>query len=72
LEDGRSKDNEVPRGVWQTVETNIGKVGVGKAKGGGSKERRREEMRGERQEKETKKGKNNGGEESGQRVGNLG
>jgi len=63
LEDGRSKNDEVPRGVWQTVETNTGKVGIGKAEGGGSKGRSREETRRERQEKKTEKRRNDGSEE---------
>ena len=44
LEDGRSKDNEVSRGIQQTVETNAGKVEMGKAKGKRGKGRSREEM----------------------------
>ena len=44
LEDGRSKDNEVSREIQQTVETNAGKVGMGKAKGERGKRRSREEM----------------------------
>ena len=43
LEDRRSKDDAVPGEMWQTVETNIGKVRMGKAKGGRGKGRSREE-----------------------------
>jgi len=43
LEDRRSKDDEVPGGIWQTVETNTGKVRMGKAKGGREKRKSREE-----------------------------
>jgi len=45
LEDGRGKDDEVPRGVWEAVETKAGKVRVAKAKGRRKEESSRKEMR---------------------------
>jgi len=58
--------------MWETVETSLGEIRMGKAEGGESKKRGREETRGERQEKEAEKRENSGSKESGGRMGDLG
>ena len=46
MENRRSEDNKVPRGMWEAVKTSTREVGVGKAEGrrsegrSGKKERR--------------------------------
>jgi len=44
LEDRRSENNKMPRGVWKTVETSARKIRVGKT-------RRRRSKRGKRKKK---------------------
>ena len=61
----------MPRGVWKTVETDTGKIGVVEI-GGRGKGRSRKEMRKNRRKEETKKGKDNGSKESSGRMGNMG
>ena len=39
MENRRSKDDEVPRGMWKAVKTGAREVRMGEAKGRGSKER---------------------------------
>ena len=41
LENRRGENNEVPRGMWETVETSTREVGVGKAKRRSWKKERR-------------------------------
>ena len=72
LENGRSKNNEVPGGMREIVETSTGQIRMGKAEEGRSKERSREETRRERQEKKTEKREDNESDESSRRVGDLG
>ena len=72
LENRRGEDDEVPRGMWEAVETSTREVGVGKAKGRKSKERSRKKERRKREKEEAEKGKDNGGEESSRGMGNMG
>jgi len=72
LENGRGKNNEVPRGVQKAVEANTGKVGMAEAEGRRSKKRSRKEMRREEKEKEVEERKNSRSEKSSRGVGNLG
>jgi len=73
LKDGRGKDDEMPRGVWKTVETNTGKIGVAETEGERSKGRSEKEKRREyRKTKEVKESKDSRCEESNRRVGDLG
>jgi len=57
LEDGRSKNDEVLRGMWKTVEANTGKVRMAEAEEG----RSRKEIRRERKEKEVEERKDGRG-----------
>ena len=66
LESRRGEDDEVPRGMWETVETGTREVRVGKAKGRSKKKERRK-----REKKEAEKGKDNGGEESSRGIGDI-
>jgi len=65
LENGGSKDDEVPRGMWEIVETSAREIWVGKTERRRSKERSQEEERGKGIEEETEKRKDNRGKESG-------
>jgi len=72
LENRRSQNDEVFRGVWEIVETGARKIGMKKAKrrrseGGSWKEERKE-----RKKEEIKKGKDNGGEEGSRGIENMG
>jgi len=71
LENGRSKNDEIFRGMWETVETSAREIRVGKAEGGRSKRRSGEKEGGEEEEEETEKGKDNGGEEGSRGMGNM-
>ena len=70
MEDGRSKDDKMPGGMQQTVETNVGEVRVAEAKGGGGQRGSRKKTG--RKEEEEVIGENSRGEKSGGRMGNLG
>ena len=48
MEDGRSEDDKVPRGICKVVDASSGEIGIGKAEGRRRKGRSREEMRRER------------------------
>ena len=80
LEDRRSRDDEVSRRMWKTVEAKAGKTKVAKTKRrreerGREKETRRERAeKGGRKEKEekTKKEENDRSEERGGEMGDLG
>ena len=72
MENRRGKDDEVPRGIWEAVETGVREVRVGKAKGRRSKGRIREKERRKREEEEAEKEKANGGEESSKEIGDMG
>ena len=72
LESRRGEDDEVPRGMWETVETSTREVGVGKAKRRRSKKRSGKKKRRKGEEEEAEKGKNNGGEESSRGMGDIG
>jgi len=71
LKNGRGKNDEVSRRMWETVETSAEEIRVGKPEEGRDKGRSREEMRRERQEKETEKGEDDGSKESSGKVGDL-
>ena len=53
LENGRSENDKVPRGIWKAVEANIRKVRMAEAKRRRSKEKSRKETR--REEKKRNK-----------------
>ena len=72
MENRGGKDDEVSGGVWKTIETCIGEVGIGKTEGRRNKERSGEKERGKGEEKETKKEKNSGSKESSRRVEDMG
>jgi len=72
LENGGSKNNEMSRGMWETVETSAREIRVGKAEGERSKRRSRKKERREEEEEETEKGKDNRGEEGSRGMGNIG
>ena len=57
LEDGRSEDDEVPRGMWKTVKASSGEVGIGKTEGGRSERGSRKKMKGKGKRKEAEKRK---------------
>ena len=71
LENRRGENNEVPRGMWEIVETSTREVGVGKAKRRRSKKRSRKKKRRKEEEEEAEKGKNNGGKESSRGMGDI-
>jgi len=61
LEDRRSKDDKVPRGVWKTLEANADKTRIAKTKGGRTKrgEGRKERRKKTKKEKEIEEKKDN-------------
>jgi len=71
LENRRSENNEMSGRMWKAVETSLGKIWIGKAKGVRSKGRNREEMREKGKEKVGER-KNSRDQESGREVGDLG
>ena len=72
LEDGRGKDDEMPREVWKTVETDVGKIRVAKTEEEGGKGGSRKEMRRKRGKEEIKEGEDDGSKKSSRRMGNMG
>jgi len=48
LEDRRSKDDKVSRGMWKTVENKVGEAWVAETKEGREKKRREKTEKGER------------------------
>jgi len=72
LENRRSEDDEMSRGMWEIVETSARKIRVGKAKEERSKRRSGEKEGREGEEEETEKEKDNGGEEGNRGMGNIG
>jgi len=56
LENQRSENDEVSRGMWKAVETGIGKVRMGETKGGRSKRKSGKKIEEEKQTKEKKNG----------------
>jgi len=60
LENGRGKNDEMPGGMWKTVEASTREVRIGKVEGGRSKKRNRKEKEKERKEKETEEGQDSG------------
>jgi len=71
LENRESKNDEMSRGMWETVETSAREIRIGKAEEGRSKRRSREKEGKEEEEKETEKEKDNGGEEGGRGMENM-
>ena len=59
------------RRVWETMETRIGKVGMGKTKAGRSKRRSRKRMGGKGKKEEAEERKDGGSKENSRGVGNL-
>ena len=72
LENRRGEDDEVPREMWEAVETGTREVGVEKAKGERSKGRSRKKERRKRKEEEAEKGKDNRGKESSKGMRDMG
>jgi len=72
LEDRRGKDDEMSRGVWKVMETDLGKIRVAETERRRGKRRSRKEMRGARKEKEAKKRENGRGKKDSGRMGNMG
>ena len=72
LENRRGENDEVPRGMWETVETSTREVRIGKAKRRRSERRSREKERRKGEEEEAEKGKNNGSKESNRGMGDMG
>ena len=72
LEDRRGKDDKMFRGVWKTVETNAGKIGVAETKGGRSKGGGRKIIGRRRKEEEVEERKDSESKENSRRVGDLG
>ena len=71
MEDKRSKNDKMSRGIWEAVEIKVGKVRIAEAKGRRSQRGGRKETRekGRKTEKEARK--NNRYEESSGEVRNL-
>ena len=72
LEDRRSEDDEVPRGMWKTVEASSREVGIGKTKGGRSERRSKKKIRGKGKGEKAEKRKDSGSKENSRGVGNMG
>jgi len=72
LENRRDQDDEVPRGMWEAMETGAGEIRVGEAKGRRSKRRSRKKEGRKGKEEETEKRENSGSKESSRRVGDIG
>jgi len=70
LENRESKDDEVFRRMWKTIEASLGEVRLGKTKGGGDQRRSRAKVEGTR-EKEVKRKKDGGSKKSDRRMGDL-
>ena len=71
LEDRRGKDDKMSKGVWKTVETNAGKIGVAETKGERGKRRSRKGTRKKRGKEEAKKRKNGRSKKGSGRMENL-
>jgi len=71
LENRGSKDDEVSRRVWQTVEASTRKVRIEEAKERGSKGRGWKKER-RKEEEENKKGEDDGGKENSRGMGDMG
>jgi len=71
LEDERGKNDEMPRGVWKTVESDAEKIRVVETEGGEGKEGSRKEIRKEREKEEAKKEKNSRSKKGSRRIGDL-
>jgi len=72
LEDRRSEDDEVPGGMWKTVEVSSGEVGIGKTKEERNERGSRKKMRGKGKREEAEKRKDSGSKENSRGVGNMG
>ena len=58
-------------GVWETVETNARKVGIGETRGRRKKGGSGKKKEGEEEEEKTKKGENHGSKEGSGGMGNM-
>ena len=78
MEDRGSQDDEVPRGVWEIVETKVGKVRLTEIEGEREKEekekkyKRKENRKRNKRRERREEGENNRSKETGKEVGNLG
>ena len=52
MKNKRSKNDEIPRGIWKVIKAKVRKIGIAKAKAKENKERKRET-----EEKKIKEGK---------------
>ena len=57
LEDGRSEDDKMPRGMWKAAEASLGEIRMGKAERKRRKRKSREEAGEKGKEKRTEKRK---------------
>ena len=73
LENRKSEDDKISRGMWEAVKTKARKVRVAETEGWREERRRRKETgeEREREEKRKKKTKENGSMESSRRLGNM-
>ena len=72
LEDRRSEDDEVPRGMWKTVEASSREVRIEKTKGERSERRSKKKMREKGKAEKAEKRKDSGSKENSRGVGNMG
>ena len=72
MENRGGQNDEVSRGVWETVEASTREIRVRKTERRRSKRRSRKEERGKGKEEEIEKRKNSGSKESSRRVGDMG
>ena len=71
LEDRRSEDDKVPRGMWKTVEASSWEVRMGKTEKGRSERGSRKKTRGKGKREEAEKRKDSGSKENSRGVGNI-
>jgi len=71
LENRRSKDDEMPRGMWKAVEASSEEVRIGKIEEGRSKRGSTKKTRGKEKEEEAEKRKDSGSKENSKEVGNM-
>jgi len=72
LEDRRGKDDEMYRGVWKVMETDLGKIRVAETERRRNKRKSRKKMRGARKEEEVKKRENSRSKKDSRIIGNMG
>jgi len=72
LEDGGSQNNEMPRGMWEAVETSTREVRMGETERRRGKRGNREKEREEGEEEKTEERENGRNKKSSRRMGNMG